>query len=498
MRQKNLEAVIAHNVQLNAALGNLQAALSTFIDSSGQPFNLEKVISGRDSSVAQVISRIQIASDMILEFNKATRADLIPLQTITQLQSAINDLISHTNNLATYIKSLVSQNGGLNTFDYGNFHANTKNGGTHDTRAQFSNLFDASETFLLRFFENVLILRPRGAFSFQGAANNLASVISEAASNLVDLKGKLKSTNIADLNLKALLEQAAQHVEEIKRLKGDGAADRKTITEHLAEVTQHRSAVQAIHDEAAELENDVKAYQEQFDLFQKQLDSRNSAFVDGTTNLQRLIEDFEAQRLSVEGLITKSKQMLSSATVSGLASNFATMTDKLTSELKYARFAFYLGIFLLALSAVPLLAFVIMPIAAPFLEPYMSQTSYAALVQHKANDPSSGWEYIGQVLARITILLPAAWFVSFAAIRHSSLFRLREHYAYKYSMAVSVEGFKQQAPAYDQEIAALVLEQLAFNPADKLQSSKDIKEGRVPGIAGYLIERIRHRIDKPK
>ncbi len=62
-------------------------------------------------------------------------------------------------------------------------------------------------------------------------------------------------------------------------------------------------------------------------------------------------------------------------------------------------------------------------------------------------------------------------------------------------MAVAVEGFKQQAPQYEQEIAALVLEQLAFNPADKLLPSKDIREGKAPGIAGYLLDRIRNRLE---
>src|SRR5690606_5370776 len=186
--------------------------------------------------------------------------------------------------------------------------------------------------------------------------------------------------------------------------------------------------------------------------------------------------------------------MLSSATVAGLASNFSTMMGKLTSELKWARIAFYIGIAFLTLSALPLLAFVIMPLAAPILQSMFPDLTFAA--SDFVPDPvNNGWQYLGQVLARIAVLLPAAWFVSFAAIRHSSLFRLREHYAYKYSMAVAVEGFKQQSPRYEQEIAALVLEQLAFNPADKLIPSKDIREGKAPGIAGYLLDRIRARVE---
>lgn len=62
-------------------------------------------------------------------------------------------------------------------------------------------------------------------------------------------------------------------------------------------------------------------------------------------------------------------------------------------------------------------------------------------------------------------------------------------------MAVSVEGFKKQAAGYEDEIAALVLEQLAFNPADKLIPSKDMAEGKVPHpILNFLMAKIEKRL----
>jgi hypothetical protein len=64
-------------------------------------------------------------------------------------------------------------------------------------------------------------------------------------------------------------------------------------------------------------------------------------------------------------------------------------------------------------------------------------------------------------------------------------------------MAVSVEGFQKQAKGYESEIAALVLEQLAFNPADKLTPSKDISEGKVPHpLLNILVDKFRNRLSK--
>lgn len=100
------------------------------------------------------------------------------------------------------------------------------------------------------------------------------------------------------------------------------------------------------------------------------------------------------------------------------------------------------------------------------------------------------WQQLAQLGGRIIILVPAAWFVSFAARRHASLFRLREHYAYKYSMAVSVEGFKKQAPEFASAIAATVLEELAFNPAERMDAKPQDGNSPAPAL-NYLLNKLR-------
>jgi hypothetical protein len=67
--------------------------------------------------------------------------------------------------------------------------------------------------------------------------------------------------------------------------------------------------------------------------------------------------------------------------------------------------------------------------------------------------------------------MPGIWLVRFTASRHERLFRLREHYAYKYSVASSVEGFKKQAPELEQGIAAAAFHELTFNPATRMDAN---------------------------
>ena len=60
------------------------------------------------------------------------------------------------------------------------------------------------------------------------------------------------------------------------------------------------------------------------------------------------------------------------------------------------------------------------------------------------------------ILSRLIILLPATWLAAFNSRRHRKLFQLRERYAHRAALAQSIEGFKQEAPDYEQEMAAAV------------------------------------------
>ncbi|MBX3446942.1 MAG: hypothetical protein KF765_09305 [Parvibaculaceae bacterium] len=495
MREKRIEAIRSAGADLTETIKSLMTVFAGLSDEEGRSFELNHKIAGKDSTVSAVLARIGAALGLISEFGEATRGDLVPRRILVDLEGSLSELKSNTENLRSVLKTAAEQNGGVKKFSYGDFHLHAKNGNAVDVRPPFHAFFDSSEKFLETLFPALLILKPRSSYSFQAAASGLDKLLSSASETLSESRKTLKNVGEHERKLAEKDSEIRGILDELSRLKSDGAADRKTISDYLAEVTQQKAAVQAVHDEARSLKETVENYKATFDQFQKQLNDREKTFSQGTEKLTSLVAKFNDQQKSVANLISKSEEMLSSATVSGLATNFSTMTEKLTKELGQARLAFYVGIVFLTVSAIPLLAFVLLPILAPFFGE-ISTDVVAAAKQHGTDGATNPWQYLGQVIARIAILLPAAWFVSFAAIRHSSLFKLREHYAYKYSMAVSVQGFKLQAPNYDQEIAALVLEQLAFNPADTLASSKDAKETRAPGIGGYLLEKIRERIDK--
>src|SRR5690625_3766185 len=117
MRKKKLDNVVDKADELGAAAAELLSHLNAFEDEAGSPFDIKKPIPGRDSSTSQIISRIHAAVGIITEFRAATRADLVPLQVLANLETSQNDLLESIKQLTSNVSNIGKQ-GGLKTFNY--------------------------------------------------------------------------------------------------------------------------------------------------------------------------------------------------------------------------------------------------------------------------------------------------------------------------------------------------------------------------------------------
>ncbi len=497
----NVENYFSMIQQASENIGNGIAAIQSFCEeftsfSDGHTFELDRTISGRDISVADVIAIAELVVAYFDSIGEQSDLHLLSRGRVDTLLNQSSNFKVKAEQVQQHVRQVSQQNAGIQSFNYDNFHLAGKNGNKVDVRNVFHQLVDSIYTLFDQVIPIIPFMFPEKGENYTATISSLSGAIARIEKTYSELRASKKRAQDIENRLGDIQKNVEESANETGRFQQETANDRKTASEYLAEITTKTSDVEAVHAKSQELKATIDAYQDNFNKFQKQLDDREKTFVAGTQNLTELISDFEAQRESIESLIKQSEDMLSSATTTGLAVNFHTLMTDTSKDMKGARKMFYWGIAFLFVSSLPLLAFIIFPVIAPFL-----QDSYPHLVdfskQFGANSQQTGWQYLGQVIARLVILVPAAWFVSFSAIRHSSLFRLREHYAYKYSMAASVDGFKKQASDYEQEIAALVLEQLAFNPADKLLPSKDIAESKSPNpISQFLLEKIKSRFDK--
>lgn len=504
MRKTKIDEISLSAKDLASTATELLRFFNSSDDDGSHNFDVRKEIHGTDISYADCVSRITSIAEIADKFGSSKHFLMVPVDRITQLKQRIDETQQHLSTLGNQYRKTLKNGGGLMLFNYDNFHLQTTNGQNHDLRGHFKNVSDSTEALLDAFYQVLTVLRPtRSTYSFQAAANALSSLIEDSSAQIHKLHEENESLRqavaAASVQVSAAEAQAAKATvaaEETSRTRDESAKDRRTIGEYLADSTAKKAAIETAHSDASSLEDEVEEYREKFISFDRQLEARNKDFNSGKEKQEKLFADFEGQQSSVDSLIAESESMLKGATVAGLASSFSEAHGKLGWQLLWARVSFYVGIAFLFISAIPLMLYVFLPILAPLLQALYPEIARAVPALDTQTD-ISGWQYLGQVLARFIILLPAAWLVSFSAIRHSSLFRLREHYAYKYSMAVSVEGFQKQAKGYEREISALVLEQLAFNPADKLTPSKDISEGKVPHpLLDIFIDKFRNGLNK--
>lgn len=506
MRKTKIDEISLGAKDLAATATELLEYFNSTSQEDTQNFDVTKELHGTDISYSDCVSRLTSISEIADKFGNSKHYLMVPSNRIAQLKQKVDETHQHLNTLGSQFRQAIQAGGGMKLFNYDNFQLQTGNGQNHDFRGHFKNFSESTENLLDSFYMVLTVLRPtRSTYSFQAAANALSSLIETTSEQLLKLSKENSS-------LRHAVTEAAQQVsaaeaqaskakgaaDETLRTKDEGAKDRKTIGEYLADATEKKAAIDAAHSHASSLTDQVEEYGEKFASFDRQLESRQESLKAGKEELERLLARFAEQQSSVTALIQNSERMLKGATVAGLASSFSDAHTKLGKQLLWARLSFYAGITFLFLSSIPLMLYVFWPIFALLLQSQYPEFT-GATDTFDSQAEVSGWQYLGQVLARFIILLPAAWLVSFSAIRHSSLFRLREHYAYKYSMAVSVEGFQKQAKGYESEIAALVLEQLAFNPADKLTPSKDVPEGKVPHpLLNIFVEKFRGGMNKEK
>lgn len=164
----------------------------------------------------------------------------------------------------------------------------------------------------------------------------------------------------------------------------------------------------------------------------------------------------------VEELISQAKSMVSAATVAGLAQAFSEERKTLDKGMRWAMGWFVAGIVSIFFVTILLAAYVF-EIPLKIGDIPLSGTG---------KTPELGDEItIAGVLSRAIILLAPFWLTLFSARRYRNLFDLRQQYSHKYNMAFSVNGFKQQAPSYEEEIAALVFHVLAESPITNTKRS---------------------------
>ena len=156
-------------------------------------------------------------------------------------------------------------------------------------------------------------------------------------------------------------------------------------------------------------------------------------------------------------MVDKSRTVLGEATVSGLSDRFANEANEIGKRLSATQWGLVVSVVALFVSAILVLKF-------------PSLVSGQPAVGSAGSSPTDTWSAVAvfllsSTLGKLILLLPAIFLVVFTAKRASDLFHLRAAYTYKYTVAASLPGFKEEAPDHAQAITAVAFKELLYNPA---------------------------------
>jgi hypothetical protein len=250
---------------------------------------------------------------------------------------------------------------------------------------------------------------------------------------------------------------------EAKRVLEEVEKVRKTVDENATKVGVAVTVTEELRAEATTLEATITSYQDKFNSFEKLLEKRQTALDSGNEALSQLTGELQKEKEKIVGLVSKAEEMLGGATTAGLASTYKRQADDVNGQLKTARSWYYVSIALLiASAAVALNLLGSVGIGLPIFPSFTADTPTGTIAV----------QALSALGSRGLLILPALLLAGFTSRRHAALFRLREEYSHKYTAAASVQGFKIQAPTYDESIAAAVFAELLKNPAQSLDQPK--------------------------
>lgn len=427
---------------------------------NGAQFDLSQAVASVDKSLAEIDSRVIAICELGTTINPDVEALLVPQGVINALNKPLSNVLAQYESLRDQLGSIKAAGGGPGALDPTSLIFSSANGRvTVEVASLFQTIWNASENLLAPLHQLLAIVGVEGHADYSSAAKAFAQVVSDMHAQRKELAAITEQANAGLKQVQEALSKANAGHGEIERLKDESDKARKTLAEYESEGTQKITAIRATSEEAEQLRKSVKAYQGSFEDFQTQLEAREKAMLEGTEQQDQLLTSLKKIEQQIQALNAQAEDMLSGATVAGLASAYGNMRSELSGELRFARWAFYAAILFLGASAVPLALYVIPGLNALLPGDVGSASS--------ATDPV---ELLLQILGRTILLIPAAWLTKFAASRHAALFRLKEHYSYKYSVASSVEGFKKQAEPYKDDIAAATFFELTDNPAVRMES----------------------------
>jgi hypothetical protein len=456
-------AAITENCTKAAELAaTLYLELNSVTDQSGRKLDFEKTIPGTDVSTHDLNKRLTGALGLCGRFKRGHDLSLIPTPFVTEVVGALSDLANVLDENLNKL-DVVKKSDGYGSIDNEQIVVTSGNNSRAFGLQELVEVNARIDLLLGHVYRLLAVLEPKEFDAFAGAtsqAQKFLDGLTFQQSNIEDLRKKVATEAEVAANLKTQIEgieketgglrdQAKKAAEATTTSEDKAREDEIRARETVEKTTQLAAAADALNKQ-------VEGAKQRFIEFDDQIKERSKNHSRQKGEAGKLIDDLSGLRDSVAGLESKGQKMLGLTTAAALAVSFKEARSDLESPLRNAHGFFYISLLIL------------------FLLVLIAVGGVPGLVDLPTiGSASSGEATFLTVLAsasiRFLILLPGIILVTFMARRHKALFRLRELYNYKYTIAMSVPGFKEESSDQAGAIAAAAYEQLLFNPAAYLE-----------------------------
>lgn len=475
---------------LNSALEDW-SEVAEFLQTAKGPgevqFNQEATIPGTNQELWWFDERVSAIASLSGTLPEQADSGIpLPIAQIDTMNAAAQHIASAVSEMLEAVKE--TKNQGINNLDPGSWVVVLNNTNTkYNFASFFQNLQKNIEEFLSYFYPISMIVGAQDFEAFTHATREVSECLEKVREQTNAAKRGLSKIDELAAAAEKNSEDASDKQKEITNLLEQAKTNIIDINAANEASQTKLEEVANISSRADALRNQVDGYAAQFEKFESALEGRNKAFDEWSNNVEALVKSFEERKNDIEATVKRAEEMLTVSTNAGLASAFETERNNLDKKLRRAQIAFYISIALLIVSAVPLSAY-LFAVTTQASTPQLADSGERTADFLQALSIAMGTEFSPtSTLALALLMVPTIWLTKFSAARHHQLFMLREHYQYKLSLAMSVEGFKKQAPEHQDAIAAETFNRLLFNPADSLEGKE---ADRHPGpLMNWLMEK---------
>ena len=329
--------------------------------------------------------------------------------------------------------------------------------GSAIANVDLSGNFQPMDTALGQLTTNLALLLPLFRADAVGDLTQRASALGDLVREMEKLRDQARriaeAATASASTIDSKEKEAQSLVTQAEALLAKITAHQLQATTDASSVTTLVERIKTIGAAADTLEKMVAGHTSSVDAFQKQLDARNAEFEKFQADAKTAREANAEREAEITRLIKESDAMISGSTTAGLAKSMEDTRARYQERMNSARLGFLGAVVFLVVSAAPLIIHLV-----PGLFGTWSAGAAGAAVDNNGNL----YGFIG----RIFLLLPATWLTAFFAKSYASFFDLEREYAHKAALAMSVDGFKRQAPTYQEEITAEVFLEIRNNPGN--------------------------------